>query len=266
MKPLSRWMLAGLAGTLALPAEAATLVERQDAQKQVEKMTVDEHHVRIDYTYRGSYTLIDLEKNTLSLVNTGQKEVVERNLKVPPNTGSLPPGMSLPPAKPVGEVKLVDKGAGPDIAGYPTVHYQITADGEVCADHYLSAEAAKVPYLKHLIETMEKSAQPPAEMVERMPPCAQAQFKIKADYMAKGLPMRSVDNKGNVMYEITKIQTDVEVPADTFEIPSGFKTMTAEEMRKKMEDIIRQHGGGHPPVPPPAGTPPPPPPEKTPGQ
>jgi hypothetical protein len=250
VRHLSRWVAIGLTSTLAIPVWAATLVERQDAQGKTEKLTVSEDYARVDTSRQGFYTLIDFKQDKMFLVHAKKKEIVERSLK-PVSPPAPPEGMPLPPEKPVGDVQLVEKGEGPEIAGYTTTHYQITADGEVCADSYLSASAAEVTHLKGFLKVMEEMAMPPKDMITRMPACAQAQFKLKADFFDKGLPLRSVNKEGKVTYEITSIKTDVDVPTDTFKLPDGYEVMTEEGMRKKMEEMMRQHKGDHQMMPPP---------------
>lgn len=250
MKHLSRWVLVGLTSTLAIPGSAATLVERRDMRGKTEKLTVSEDFARVDTERKGFYTLVDLKNNKIFLIHTEKKEIVERNLQAP-SSSELPEGMTLPPETPVKEVKLVEKEDGPEIAGYATKHYQITADGEVCADNYLSAPAAGVAYLKGFLKAMEEMAMPPKEMITRMPACTQAQLKMKAEFFEKGLPLRSVSKEGTVTYEITSIKVDVEVPEETFKLPAGYKVMTEEDMRKKMEEMMRQHQENRPLIPPP---------------
>lgn len=248
MRYLSRWALVGLTSTIALSSGAATLVERQDMQGKIEKLTVSEDFARVDTERKGLYTLIDLKKNKMFLIHTEKKEIVERNLHVPSDS-TLPEGMQLPPETPVKDAKLVEKEEGPEIAGYATKHYQITADGEICADSYLSASAAEVAYLKGFLKVMEDMSMPPKEMITRMPACTQAQLKMKAEFFEKGLPLRSVSEDGSVTYEIKSIKTDVDVPADTFELPVGYKVMTEEDMQKKMQEMMHQRKGDQMPPP-----------------
>lgn len=249
MRYLSHWILIGLTSTIALPSGAATLVERQDMQGKTEKLTVSEDYARVDTERKGFYTLVDLKKNKIFLIHTEKKEIVERSLQVPSDS-ALPEGMQLPPETPVKDAKLVEKEDGPEIAGYATKHYQITAEGEVCADSYLSAPAAEVAHLKGFLKVMEDVSMPPKEMITRMPPCTQAQLKLKADFFDKGLPLRSMSKEGTVTYEIKSIKTEVEVPADTFALPAGYKVLTEEDMRKKMQEMLEQRKGGHAGMPP----------------
>jgi hypothetical protein len=208
-------------------------------QGRTERLTVSEDHARVDTERKGFYTLVDLKNNKIFLIHTEKKEIVERSLKAPASA-ELPEGMPLPPETPVKGIELVEKEAGPEIAGYATKHYQIIADGEVCADSYLSAAAAEVSHLKGFLKAMEDMSMPPKEMITRMPACTQAQLKMKTEFFEKGLPLRSVSKEGTVTYEIKSIKTDVDVPADTFELPVGYKVLTEEEMRKQMQEMMHQ--------------------------
>lgn len=241
MKNLSRWMMISLTGTFTVSSWATTIVERQTGQNFTEKLTLNENYVRIENSRQEAvYTLIDFKKNKMFTINTQQRQAVERSLQ----TDLLPPalGAKLPPAKPVGELKIIDKGKGPKVAGYATHHYQLTAEGKVCADNYLSAEVAKIADLKGFMQLMEKVSMPSEATVTRLPPCLQAQIKLKTTLSKKGLPLKNLDEKGEVMSEIKSIKTEVTVPEDFFELPKDYEVVTEEEIQKKMEEMMR---GGH---------------------
>jgi len=153
------------------------------------------------------------------------------------------------------KAELVNKGRGPDIAGYPTVKYQVKANGKVCSAIYFSQKAAEVPYLKAFIKAMfqmSKSRKPKLKGIP-LPPCIKAHEQLEAKLMKLGVPMKTVLKGGKrgerVRDKITSIRTGVDIPDDTFSLP-GYKTMSEQEameegrkqMKKWMEEAKQRRG------------------------
>jgi hypothetical protein len=147
------------------------------------------------------------------------------------------------------KAELVDKGRGPNIAGYSTVKYRMKANGKVCAETYFSQEAAEVPYIKAFIKAMSQMSNSRKPKLKGMPlpPCMKAHEQLEAKLMKLGVPMKTVLKGGKrgemVRDKITSIRTGVDIPDESFTLP-GYKTMSEQEameegwkqMKKRMEE------------------------------
>jgi len=238
-------IMGGLLSAYLFPSEAATLIEQQD-NKGTQKVFLADQQVRLESGEPSRYRLIDLPSKKAYTIDTKEQRIVE--MEVAGTPPALPSNMpSLPKASPV-EAELVKKGEGPKIAGYATVNYEVTANGKVCSENYFSKEAAKIAHLNEFMEAMYtlSSSRKPKGMP--MPPCQQAHDNLEKESMALGVPMKSVikwGDKEKVRHEVKRIQTDVTVAKDFFDLPKGFKRITEEEMIKenteKMQDWMKEH-------------------------
>ncbi|OQY53815.1 MAG: hypothetical protein DRR08_20490 [Candidatus Parabeggiatoa sp. nov. 2] len=153
------------------------------------------------------------------------------------------------------KAELVNKGRGPDIAGYPTVKYQVKANDKVCSAIYFSQKAAEVPYLKAFIKAMfqmSKSRKPKLKGIP-LPPCIKAHEQLEAKLMKLGVPMKTVLKGGKrgemVRDKITSLRTGVDIPDNTFTLP-GYETMSEQkameerwkQMKKWMEEAKQRRG------------------------
>ncbi len=254
-----RWIIVGTVSLSVIPTWAATVVERRDTRGEKQKIVMTKQQARIETPDPDFYTLIDLEKGKTYMVNAKEKQMVEMDIVgTPPKP---PQDMPLPKPREI-KTELVKKGNGPKIAGYATVNYQVTVDGKVCSENYFSKEAVEVPYVKAFLDAMYQMSH--SRKMKGMPvhPCQQAHDELEAESMKLGVPMKSTiqrsRNKGEkVRYEIIRIQPDVKVPDDIFNLPQGYEvkseaTMMEERrqaMMKRRQEMEQR--GDRPPMPPP---------------
>ncbi|ALG69238.1 hypothetical protein [Beggiatoa leptomitoformis] len=283
MKKSFSWLLLGLSSfLLASSAWSATVVEHRNAQGQVQQVIIDDQHARMNNEHSPSqYMLVDFAARLMYAVDIKQKTIVKISMDKPVEP-SLPAGMEMPKQKPV-DAQLVKKDAGIDVAGYPTTHYQVTANGKMCSDDYFSVDAYKTPHIDSFLKTMQEMSKSRKKMMSMFPmsdPCAKAHATLEPDASIMGMPMKSIGNDGEVRHEILSIKVDVPTTAETFALPTDFKTMTEQEMVQSIQGNIRKQmeklrqGGQQPPqqgVPPapasqPAATPAPVPVETPPAQ
>jgi len=142
------------------------------------------------------------------------------------------------------QAKLINKGNGPMIAGYPTIQYQVKADSQVCSETYFSKEAGKVAYLKNFLIALSKLSKSRKIKGMQLPPCLKAHDQLEAESLKLGLPMKTIVKGGKrgdqVMYEIVSIQTNVDVSRDIFNLPVGYRMMSEQEMIREGEAKMRQ--------------------------
>jgi hypothetical protein len=173
------------------------------------------------------------------MINTKQKQALDMT---PP---SAPPADFLkhlqqqqPQNVPDAKVELVKKGDGPEIAGYPTTHYQIIANGNVCSNEFIAEKALQNSQIKAFADYMQSMKEDRKKaMGDFMPkspePCVQAAEKLSDQVMKLGLSMRSTDHENKVRQEVLSIKTDEKVDAAQFKLPEGFEIMTPQQMLQK---------------------------------
>jgi hypothetical protein len=259
MNFFNRILIIGIASAIACSTSwAATVIERNEFGKQ-QTITLDEEQVRIDSPIPHIYMLMDLKKAKVYMINTKEREIVKMNLV---GESPQPPRQMRERSRDrqqqswqqTTKPELVHKGKGPNIAGYPTVSYQVKANDKVCSENYFSHPAAEVAYLENFIKAMSKMANSRKPKGMPLPPCLKAYEQLEAKSMKLGIPMKIIFKGGRqgdkVADEITSIKTNVKVAANTFALPTDYKMMTEQEMREKAQQEMRRRmeearqGGG----------------------
>ncbi len=250
---LSRWIIIGLAG-MCSTSWAATVVKRE-LQGNTEKIIMEGQQVRIETQNSNYYTLMYLAQSKTYMIEVKEKRIIEMDIvgkppKLPPNRHPMP----KPPWGDSVNAELVEKGNGPNIAGYPTKRYQIKALGKACSDNYFSKEVAS--HIDAFLEASDKMINSRKIKGMFVHPCQQAYDDLKAKMRKQGVSMKLVlkgGKKGDmVMYEITDIQTNVKVSAALFKLPMGYKTISEQKMIEErqvkmkafMEQKAKQGGAG----------------------
>ncbi|MGE0082742.1 MAG: DUF4412 domain-containing protein [Thiohalomonadaceae bacterium] len=230
MRSLLTFLIAGL---MPMGAAAVTLIE-STAEGEVSRFWVEGVRARIESRDQQGYMLMDLGKGTMLLVNHEDKQVVDMSRQL-----QRADGKKAGPA-----IKLVKKGNGPRIAGYDTQHYQLTADGQVCQDLYMSRKAYQDAKLEAYAKAFAKYVMVPPVVLG---PCDQAGLSVDRHLAEGGLPLRVVE-EGEVMDEVTRITPNAALPAGGFEPPAGYErvdmdVLMQEGMREMEEQMRRMQEG-----------------------
>jgi hypothetical protein len=246
---------------------AATIIERQEMGK-TKTITLDRQHVRIDSSDPNFYIIMDLNRGESYMVNAKERRIVKiKVVGTPPSPPQDEPpwGRRSQPSRDTSKnqpikAKLLKIGNGSRIAGYPTVNYEIKANNKVCSKNYFSKQAANVPYIMDFINAISRMSSSRRIKGMPLPPCFQAYNDLETEYMKLGMPMKTVvkGKKGNiVMYEITRIQTNVNVPSNIFRLPN-YQIISEQQMikesqakmekwRREAEQAGKQHQYNRPP-------------------
>jgi len=220
---------------------AATVIESKDTQGNIARITLESGKVRMDMPNNNAgYMLMLLEEDKRYSINHKQKMILDASQ--PP---SMPEMQKMPAPAEAEKVQaeLKSIGEGPQMAGYPTTHYQILANGQVCSDEYISANTLQLPEIKNFIAKQKKAEQPPHPFMPQNP-CMKASFEVAEQIKAIGLVMKSEVN-GKVRQEIVSIQTNVQVAPEQFTLPQDYQTITVQEMMRKMMSQ-QPPGAAHP--------------------
>jgi hypothetical protein len=233
-------LIVGVVIVSVTPTWAATIVERRDTRGDKQKIIMEEQQARIETSNPNFYTLIDLEKGKAYMVNTEEKQLMAMNI-----VGTPPKLPRDRPPLPKIKAELIENGKGPKVAGYTTINYQVVAEGKVCSENYFSLEAMKVPYVKAFLDAMYQMSSSRKPKGLQVHPCQQAHDELEARSMKLGVPMKSVikgsREKGDkVKYEIIRIQTDVNIPENTFTLPKKYQLKTEAQMLEEQQAMMNR--------------------------
>lgn len=220
----------GLAGMLALPAMAATLVEYRDGEDEPPtQMWIDGTTARFESPGQpGQYTVFDMKTGKSYGVDSNKRQIVEFDFGGETDEPRQAPDF---------DIGLEDQGDGPTIAGYPTRHYLLVAEGEICAEYFLSKQAMKDAGLQAFTRALASMVQVDLEDPE---PCDVADDQMSERYLDYGLPLREVDAEGELETEIVRIQRNAKLPAGGFSLPATYKRLTMEEFIQQQMNQQKQ--------------------------
>jgi len=279
MNDLLYWIILAIISTSVMPSWAATVIERSGFREDKQLVILDKHQARIgsancdlrilrDLKKKREtadcdiYTLLDLQKKKAYLVNHQEETVVTMDIEGKPmklreNLPSMRQQLqqSSKKDKPI-TAKLVKRDKSPFIAGYPTVVYQVTANGKMCSKIYFSKKAANIQFLKDFLEAMRKlssSRQPPRPKGMPIHPCRQAHDELEAEFSQLGIPMKMVIKKRKgtkekegkrknkiIFHKISKIKKNIKISPTILALPKGYKVMTEQEMQAQQQAKFEQ--------------------------
>ena len=216
----------GLAGTMVCSAglQAATLIEYVESEGETMKIWFQGAKMRMEA--EGAYMLMDWEAKKMYIVS--------------PEEGMAMDMSHIFAAQPTGEggsgpEAVVSKvGDGPEIAGYDTVHYKISVEGEHCQDIYASKKAYKDLDAEDLFDRIQKLSDSDMEgMDEWSTPCDYAEQGL--DFAELGFPMRTEYAESGAFEEVKRIVPDAGQPDGGFDVPAGLEIMDMSQMMQYMQ-------------------------------
>ncbi|WP_353570567.1 hypothetical protein [Candidatus Albibeggiatoa sp. nov. BB20] len=251
------FIMAGLS-LLAINAWAETMVEVRNAQGQTQQVYISADYARMQITSTNQapqgYRLIDLKMQKIYMVNPEKKRYFDPSIMRLNSNQRQPPRQAmpnmptfrgqnvLPPSASVHAelVKVEDENI--EIAGYPTEHYQVIANGELCSNDYFSKQAAETGHIAqfdktmHTIKKAQKANTP--KVPQQQHPCAQAYQDLELQMKALGMRMKSVyatgQLAGKIRNEVVMIKTDASVTENFFSL-KGFTPLSVQEIQQMMQ-------------------------------
>lgn len=210
-------------------ASALTLIESKQSDGSTEKIYIDKLRVRIDTSGEPSYLLLDGSKKTILAISPEEQKIIDMSHGI----GSEP-REAIPNYK----VEFIDKGKGPDIAGYPTRHYLIRVEGQTCSDEYTSTKMLESLGIK---ETFKKVftmfRQLDMESMPGMDVCTKADEQVSDLYAKYGFPLRSFDASGVLESEVIRIDKNAAMPQGGMTAPTTYQRVSMEEMMQGVQDM-----------------------------
>jgi hypothetical protein len=209
-------------------AGAASLIEQREGEATA-LMYIEGGKMRIETRGQPDYALMDLKTRSMFLVNPTEKRALDMSAGFRHKAGESAASVEV-------DARLEKKGAGPEIAGYATEHYVLSANGKKCQDIYASTQAFRDSGWAELWDDFGKAFK---EMsTGGQDPCDIADETV-VDPAKVGWPLKTVTADGDVM-ETVRIQNDVAAPAGGFDVPAGYQVISLQQM---LQDML-QNGAG----------------------
>lgn len=203
-------------------AWAATLIEERDSESTV-LMYIEKGKMRTETPGESGYALLDLRGRKMFMIDPAEKNVVDMSsMMFPQETGQAPAvrGAANPALEKI--------GSGPEIAGYKTEHYVLTANGRKCQELFTSKEAFADSGWADLWNDVGESMKDMAAAEEDADDCDVAEAEL-IDPAEIGWPLKTIQADGETT-EVVRIERDAVVPPGGFEIPAGYTVISMQEM------------------------------------
>ncbi len=213
---------------------AATEITSTNFSQMNARMVVTDTHMLTLQTDPSQYLIMDLNTGEHLSVFKNDKVAVEMSALPAFNKESLFTRAALPKRA---QFTLKHLGKGPKIAGYPTEHYQILADSTLCAETWLSVEAMEKGELKHFLTQFSKHSTKQREAYlsagTEYEACDDVMGRASEEYPKLGLAMRTKDESGSILQEVTAIKVNVAFDTKAYLVPKDYQRMTFEELIRR---------------------------------
>jgi len=206
-------------------ASAATFIEERDGES-ITQMWIDAGRMRVQAPGEPGYSLMNLSKKTMFMVDPSQKHAVDMSAMV---FGKMPAASQGTPSAASGTLKRV--GDGPKIAGYATEHYVVEAGGQVCEELYVSKQAFKDAGWGELWADAGRAFKEMAAAGEGLDECDLAGAQA-VDPAKIGWPLKTVYPDGE-FNEVTRIQKDAPLPPGGLDVPAGYTVISMQQMMQE---------------------------------
>lgn len=211
--------------TTALPMcaiSAATLIEERDSEAST-IMYIEGGKMRAQTPGEEGYMLMDLRARTMFTISPSDKQAVDMSSMVfgQANTDKSAAARSV-------KSSLDKVGSGPEIAGYATEHYVLTANGRKCEEYFTSKKAFQDSGWAEMWNDLEQSFKDMALSEEDADDCDIAGAEV-ANPADMGWPLKTIDAEGLVS-EVVRIEQNATVPPGGFEVPAGYTVVSMQEL------------------------------------
>jgi len=138
-------------------------------------------------------------------------------------------------------ITLKPRGVGEDIAGYGTGRFDLISNGIQCGMLNGSSELMQNQDLRHMFEAMQGMHKMmrslSAGMAGLLTECQRATSRLADLVDTAGFILRVVDDKGELLFEVLSVSTDVKLADDYYALPAGMKIV---DMSEKTEQAIQK--------------------------
>ncbi len=234
-----RLLLATALVIFSLTAAGGTVIENRDSQGEISRISIEGEWARFDGADGGKdgYMLVELKSARFYAVAPAERTVIEFS---PEQEKEKNEQQKI-------EAVLKEAGDGPEVAGYTTKRYELTAAGKSCGSILLSRQAAKLKDIGRLLSALG-GLNPDVFIPEEMrqgfhvhrDPCNVAKVQLGEEEIPKlGFPMKTLNPEGKTVDEVISVKTNAELDPSLFALPKEYTRTTVKEMmegmRKEME-------------------------------
>lgn len=213
----------------SFPVFSVTLIELKQGDGANDRMYFQDMKVRVDSDRESGYVIIDVKNNTVVAVSHDEKKIIDM--------GTIENKDVDAPRQPL-DVQFVNKGKGPDIAGYSTRHFEVRVNGKKCSDEYLNKKLPQQLGIEKVLDKMP-SGDSGMEMMEDMgmevDSCMLAESEVSRMFSRYGYPLRSVRANGELDSEVVRINKNAKMPANGFGFPKGYQRVDAGKMMQDFQ-------------------------------
>ncbi len=221
---------------VSAPVFGATLLEMKDGEGGNQKMWIDGERMRIQDSSEPGYMLMHVKEKKMYVVDAEERQVLDMSGVFANRRGGGPQAAKL-------DVALVKQGKGPKIAGYDTMHYALTVNGEKCSDEYLSGKALSDIAATDAFEALSELAPEGPMGMAQLGPCEAADFQLTEIYKQHGYPLRIVRADGSLESEVTSVVKNAAAPEGGFSLPADYPVVTfGQMMRQAMPPSVIPEG------------------------
>jgi hypothetical protein len=204
---------------------AATLIEERDSETSTITY-IEGGKMRAVSPGEEGYVLVDLLGRTMFTVSPAEKQAIDMSTLVYGQTGG-----EEPVNKRSVKSGLEKVGSGPEIAGYPTAHYVLTANGRKCGEYFTSIKAFEDSGWAELWTDVSQSMKDMDVSDQDADDCDIAEAEA-VDPGEIGWPLRTLGADG-LISEVVRIERNATVPPGGFDIPPGYSVISMEEMMSR---------------------------------
>ena len=197
---------------------AVTLVETESGGERVVTY-LSGAKMRSESPSMQGYVLMDLKERTYYMVNPEQGMVMDMSGLLQQKRTAGKQGEAV-------AVIFEERGAGPVIAGYPTRHFLVSANGQQCLEMFVSRQAMEDVGSSELLALADDLDQ---ESGFGGGPCATPKLHDADFFREHGYPLREIAADGTVT-EVVRILPDAPAPPGGFDLPPGYPVRSMDQM------------------------------------
>ncbi len=188
------------------------------------------------------FVIVDIKEQKQFMVDHLEKMVIDVSQGLATTTPSTPTTPNATQSKT--NIKLTKVGNGPEIAGFKSEKYEITANDTLCSQEFLSTEPFKYPEITRLLDVMALLDTPDIGNMELYTPCEQAELTLEQQYKTLGIPLRSLTPDGQVLSEVVHFQVS-QAPKGTYDFPDNYKQTSLRELLNEQMQNMPQDQHAH---------------------
>lgn len=233
------WLIALCLPLLAafnVPAAfAGVTIESTSTDGSTGRVLISGNLARVETGRQDFWLLLDLDAGTILAVNDADRIAMDMRSPIPQRVEHGSMEIETPPLV----VRLEHHREGPVIAGFETEHYRIMVNDVHCYDEFLAPGALEDSSIRSFVAAMSEGSdnEPQRVLILLTAPdriCEAADDLIDDHYPVAGIPMRTLNAKGDLVQEITRIAFEQTHAPALFRLPDGYPVLTRTEVMERM--------------------------------